>query len=79
MYKIINNLVDINLSESYLQPNNSITRGHPLQLMQLQTNFDCCKHSHFFHLPQEYIWGSLSTDLVLSATLDAFKVNLNKL
>ena len=30
LHKIVNNLVDIN-SEEYLQPANSIIRGHPLQ------------------------------------------------
>ena len=35
MYQIINNLLDINLSESRLQLTNSNTRGHPFQLMQL--------------------------------------------
>jgi len=42
-------IVDINLSESHLQLTNSITRGHPLRLMQLQTNLDCYKHSFLPH------------------------------
>ena len=77
MYKIINNLVDINLSESHLQLTNSITRGHPLRLTQLQTNLDCYKHSFLPHAIR--IWNSLPIDVVLSATLDAFKENLNML
>jgi len=75
MYKIINNLVDINLPESHLQLTISITRGHPLRLMQLQTNLDCYKHSFFPHAIR--IWNSLPTDIVLSATPDALKGNLN--
>ena len=75
--KIINNLVDINLSESHLHLTNSITRGHPLRLTQLQTNLDCYKHSFLPHAIR--IWNSLPIDVVLSATLDAFKENLNTL
>jgi len=52
MYKIINNLVGIN---SFLQLTNSITRGHPLRLMQLQTNLDCYKHSFLPHAIRIYL------------------------
>ena len=75
MYKIVNNLVDINLSESHLQPTNSTTRGCPLRLVQQQTNLDHYKHLFLTHA---IFWNSLPTDVVLSATLDAFKGNLNK-
>jgi len=77
MYQIINNLVDINLSQSHLQLTNSITRGHLLQLMQLQTNFDCYKHSFLPHAI--IIRNSLPPEIVSSATLDAFKGNLKQL
>ena len=43
MYKIVNNLIDINPTEGCLQLTNSITRGHPLRLTQLQTNVDSYK------------------------------------
>ena len=76
MYKMINNLVDIDLSESHLQPTNSITIGHPLRLMQLQTNLHCYKHSFLSHA---IIWNSLPTDVVLSSTLDAFEGNLEQI
>jgi len=63
MYKIINNLVDINLSESQLI---ALLEVPPLQLMQLQTNLDFYKHSFLPHAIR--MWNSLPTEVVLSAS-----------
>ena len=75
MYKIINNLeCKLIYQKSYLHLKN---RGHPPRLMQLQTTLTFINISFLPHAIR--IWNSLPTDVVLSATHDDFKGNLNKI
>ena len=74
MYKIHNNLVDIN-SGDLLQPASTITRGHPLTFKHLQAHVDAFKYS--FYPSAIKIWNSLPSEVVLSSNLEQFKNNLN--
>ncbi len=72
LYKIINNLVDIN-KDTYLHPpTTQFTRGsHNLKYHTYQTNTSIFKYSFFPHSIQE--WNHLPSHVVNSPTLDTFR------
>jgi len=73
MYKMINNLVDINLSENHLHHIIALLEVTPFNLCNyMQIYLEC----YFFHMSWEF--GTVYL-LMLSATVDVFKVNSNKL
>ena len=74
MYKIYNNLVDIN-SGDLLQPASTTTRGDPLKFKHLQAHVDAFKYS--FYPSAIKIWNSLPSEVALSSNLEQFKINLN--
>ena len=67
MYKIVNNLIDISPPEGSMQLSNSVTRGHPLQITQLQTNVDSYKYLFYPHTIT--LWNSLPNAVVTSTSL----------
>ena len=72
MYKILNDLVQVNHSD--LVYNSSVTRGHSLRLLHLLTRVDVYSYSFF---PSSIrIWNKLSEDVVISPSLDLFKLKL---
>ncbi len=75
-YKIINNIVSVNLHQ-YLQPSVAITRGHHLRFIQLQARVDVYLHSF---LPSTIrLWNSLPANMVSSLTIDNFKNKLTSI
>ena len=75
MYKIINNLVQVNQRD--LICNYSNTRGHPFRFIHLPSRIDVYCHSYFPSAIR--IWNNLPESVILSTTLDLFKYNLCKL
>ena len=73
MYKINNNLVDIN-SGDLLQPASTTTRGHPLKFKHLQAPEDVSKYSIYPSAIK--CWNSLPSEVALSSNLKQFKNNL---
>ena len=77
LYKITNNLVDIN-KNTYLHPTNiRSTRGsHNLKYHTYQASTDIFRHSFFPRSIQE--WNHLPSHIVNSPTLDTFKARITK-
>ena len=75
LYKIIHELVDITLPESYLRPILRDTRGHPFKFTQLPTSIDTYKHSFFPSAIK--LWNNVSSDIIESQSLDEFQTQLN--
>ena len=72
MYKILNDLVQVNHSD--LVYNSSVTRGHSLRLLHLLTRVDVYSYSFFPSTIR--IWNKLPEDIVISPSLDLFKLKL---
>ena len=72
MYKILNDLVQVNHSD--LVYNSSVTRGHSLRLLHILTRVDVYSYSFFPSTIR--IWNKLPEDIVISPSLDLFKLKL---
>ena len=47
MYKVLRQVVDVSVPDSYVTPASLNTRGHQSRFMQLQTNVDSYKYSFY--------------------------------
>jgi len=68
MYKILHQVVDVSVPDSYLTPN---TRGHPSRFIQLQTNVVAYKHS-FYSLTIR-LWNALPIHVIEASSVDDFQ------
>lgn len=74
-YKIINNLVNLNVTDMFKFLNNPKTRGHSLQLIKprCSTNF----FLHGFACRAINAWNKLDSGIVYSPSIASFKHKLN--
>ena len=70
MYKIVNNLIDIEAS-LYLTPITSATRGHSRRYLYIQTRINAYLHSFFPSAVR--IWNRLPAQLVNATSLENLK------
>ena len=77
LYKITNNLIDINPND-YLQKTNSRTRAsHQQKYLPYSTKTDCYKHSFFPNtIP---LWNRLPASVAEAPSLASFKKELSNL
>ena len=75
MYKMVNGMVDIPLSE-YVQLNNRCTRGNNKKFIQVGHKARAFQDSFFVSTVKD--WNKLSAETVNSPTLDQFKNRLKK-
>ena len=74
MYKIINNLIDIEAS-LYLTPTTSATCGHSRRYLYIQARINAYHHSLFPSAVR--IWNRLPAHLVTATSLEQFKTLIN--
>ena len=74
MYKIVNNLIDIEAS-LYLTPITSATRGHSRRYLYIQARINAYLHSFFPSAVR--IWNRLPAQLVNATSLEQFKILIN--
>ena len=76
VYKIVNNLVDLNF-EDYFRYNDSSTRGHNFKLVHQYSRVNCRKF--FFANRVVTIWNNIPNDIVNKTSLQAFKKGLSQI
>ena len=74
IYKIINNLIDIEAS-LYLTPTTSATRGHSRRYLYIQARINAYHHSFFPSAVR--VWNRLPAHLVTATSLEQFKILIN--
>ena len=74
MYKIVNNLIDIEAS-LYLTPTTSATRGHSRRYLYIQARINAYHHSFFPSAVR--ICNRLPAQLVTATSLEQFKILIN--
>ena len=74
IYKIVNNLIDIEAS-LYLTPTTSATRGHSRRYLYIQARINAYHHS--FIPSAVRIWNRLPAHLVIATALEQFKTLIN--
>jgi exonuclease III len=75
-FSILHNLTKVNPTTFFRIRGNCYTRGHPLKLIVNKAKKDCRKY--FFSNRVVPIWNSLPSELVLSASLSAFRRGLEE-
>lgn len=74
-YKIINALVDVNISDYFVLKGSSTTRGHPLHIVFQHVRVDSRKF--FFANRVAMAWNSLPLSVISSPSLSSFRTALN--
>jgi len=74
MYKIVHNLVEINLGDSIQLIVNSITRGHSKRIKVPMARLNC--RAHFFVNRVASVWNHLSESTVSANSVFMFKQNV---
>ena len=76
MYKMINNISDLNFNDYFTLTSSSYClRSHPLQIKPIK-DFKCPQWSNSFFGRIPSLWNVLPSLLVNSSSLNSFKINL---
>ena len=71
LYKILNNLVDVNPSDYFSFPVRASTRGNPLKLLPSTSTKDCRRH--FFSIDIVFHWNRMTHQEVSVNNVNDFK------
>ena len=74
MYKIINDMVDINVHQQF-RPSNTTTRVHHQRFLQLPTRVDAYMNSFFPFTIK--LWNQLDYHIIQAPSLDLFNNYIN--
>ena len=76
MFKIFNNLVDLDPNNYFTMNNSGYTRGHPYKIRSIRSNTEI--RSNFFTQRVVVPWNDLPAKVVLSNDVSQFKRNYDK-
>ena len=71
MYKVLHQVVDVSVPDSYFTLVSLNTRGHQSRFMQLQTNVDSYKYC--FYPSMIRLWNTLPNHVIEANSVDVFQ------